>query len=250
MDRTKHCGTCNKFIPLKIRKVKCSTCQLLFHAKCSGINHRTFASLMASGNAWNCHNCAKQDKPKTAACKTKCNKCNKTISKNKVIINCNQCKSYYHSICSGVSFAQFRKCSSWTCDLFVERTLPFATLTDEKLKLTLKGKDITFGENITLTPSFTIGSLLEKIPGTFSDKNEDYLSDSVESKYYTPSEFLASKFKHSFSILHINIASLSAHIDDLKELLDKLGNKFDILGISETKVLEESEPLGNISLPC
>ena len=50
MDKSKNCGTCNKFIPLKIRKVKCSTCGIFFHVKCSGINHKTFAALAASGN--------------------------------------------------------------------------------------------------------------------------------------------------------------------------------------------------------
>ena len=63
---------------------------------------------------------------------------------------------------------QFRKCSSWTCTFCIDRTLPFATLSDEKLKLTIKGKDVKFGEYITLTPSFTIQSLLDKIPWTFS----------------------------------------------------------------------------------
>ena len=250
MDKANFCGTCNKYIPQKIRKVKCFTCKTFYHVKCSGVNHKTFAALVDSGNNWNCQSCVEQKEPKNKNnnCKTKCNKCRKTIAKKKVIIKCNQCECYYHSICAGVSFSQFRKCTSWTCNLCVEIILPFATLSDEKLKLTLKGKDITFGENITLTPSFTIQSLLEKIPGTFSEKTEDYLSDTVDSKYYTPSEFLASKFKQPFSILHINIASLAAHIDDLKELLDLLDNKFDFIGISETKILEESVPLVNIGL--
>ena len=47
----------------------------------------------------------------------------------------------------------------------------------------------------------------------------------------------------------MNIASLSAHIDDLKWLLDTLGHKFDIVGISETKIRESNEPLINIKLP-
>lgn len=115
------------------------------------------------------------------------------------------------------------------------QTLTFATLSEEKLKLTLKGKDITFPENITLTHSFRIRRLLEKIPGTFREETEDYLADSVESRYYTPSDFLVSKFKHPVSILYINVASSSAHIEDLRGFLNTLHNKFDIIVISKTK---------------
>ena len=87
----------------------------------------------------------------------------------------------------------------------------------------MKAKDLSFGEHVNLTPSFSIASLLEKIPGTFKNNTDDYLSDSVSSKYYTPSDFISSKFStDSFSVFHMNIASLSAHIDDLKWLLDTL----------------------------
>ena len=106
-----------------------------------------------------------------------------------------------------------------------------------------------FGEHINLCRSFTIKTLLDKIGGTIEDRTEDFLSDSVFSKYYLTSEFLAEKFdKKPFSIFHLNIASLSAHIDDLRNLLDLLGHPFHVLGISETKIKENVEPLVDISL--
>ena len=127
---------------------------------------------------------------------------------------------------------------------------PFSKLEDEAFQLTIKAKYLPFGDHVNLTPSFSIASLLEKIPGTFNDNTEDYLSDSVSSKYFTPSDFISSKFSpDSFSVFHMNIASLSAHIDDLKWLLDTFGHKFDIVGISETKIRESNEPLSNIKLP-
>ena len=139
---------------------------------------------------------------------------------------------------------------SWTCIRCVEDFLPFSKLEDEALLLTMQAKDLPFGEHVNLTPSFSIASLLEKIPGTFNDSTEDYISDSVSSRYYTPSDFVSSKFStDSFSVFHINIASLSAHIDDLKWLLDTLDHKFDVVGISETKIRESIEPLTNIQLP-
>ena len=109
------------------------------------------------------------------------------------------------------------------------------------------GKDSFFTDNISLS-SFSIQSLLDKFPSSFSC--EDFSFENGTSKYYTPSESLNRKFKNnSFSLLHINIVSLSAHIDDLKALLDCLDHPFDIIGISETKVKIDNEPLIDISLP-
>ena len=113
----------------------------------------------------------------------------------------------------------------------------------------MQARDINFGDQVTLSPSFTIQSLLDKIPGSLHDSNDDFLADSISSKYYTPSEFISSKFnKSSFSMVHINVASLSLHIDDLKMFLELLDHPWDIIGVSETKSKEECDPLINISI--
>ena len=157
----------------------------------------------------------------------------KNHSKNKTIINCINCDKFYHSKCSSITFTQLNMTSSWTCNSCIEDFLPFSKLEHKAFLLTIQAKGLPFGEHVTLAPSFTIKSLLEKIPETFNDSTEDYLSDSVTSKYYTPSDFISSKFnKTPFSVFHMNIASLSAHIDDLKWLLDTLDHKFDIIGVT------------------
>ena len=108
-------------------------------------------------------------------------------------------------------------------------------------------KDVPFGDHIHSHPSFSIQTLLDKFPGSFSC--EDFTSDTSTSRYYTPSEFLGAKFKKdSFSTLHINIASLSAHFDELKTLLSFLDHPFDIIGISETKIRDGIAPANNLDL--
>ncbi len=120
--------------------------------------------------------------------------------------------------------------------------MPFSKLDNEKLKLTMLAKDVNFGDQVTLSPSFTIQSLLDKIPGSLNGSSDDFLADSISSKYYTPSEFLCSKFdKSSFGMIHLNVASLSLHID----LLD---HPWDIIGVSETKIRDDRDPLINISI--
>ena len=117
------------------------------------------------------------------------------------------------------------------------------------MRLTMEGKDVPFGEHISLSPSFTIQTFLDKLPGDIGH-TDTFLSDSISSKYYTPSEFLAAKLpKDSFSTIHLNIASLSGHIDELKELLCLLDHPFVIIGITETKIQEGLEPLIDINIP-
>ena len=54
--------------------------------------------------------------------------------------------------------------------------------------------------------------------------------------------FPSSKTKHKkifFSIFHLNIASLSKHKEELETLLSMLDCSFDIIGLTETKMIKE-----------
>ena len=107
----------------------------------------------------------------------------------------------------------------------------------------MQSKDIHFGDHVNLSPSFSIQSLLHKIPGSSSDSSQFHLNTILQANSLLPS-FI----KTSFSVFHINIAFLSRHIDDLKILLDLLEHPWDVIAISETKIREECDPLINISI--
>ena len=109
----------------------------------------------------------------------------------------------------------------------------------------MQARELNFGEHVSLYPSFTIRSLLDNIRD--SSDNEDYVHDLTHSKYYTTSEFLTSKIpKDSFSMFHINIASLGLHLEDLKMLSSILNHPFDVIAVSETKIEDGIEPVTNI----
>ena len=58
----------------------------------------------------------------------------------------------------------------------------------------------------------------------------------VNSRYYDIIDFSRiKKYPHQFSLFHVNLHSLSAHTDELHQLLNTLKFNFDIIGISETK---------------
>ena len=54
--------------------------------------------------------------------------------------------------------------------------------------------------------------------------------------------------KKNFSILHLNIASLSLHKEEFENGLTLLDFKFDVIGISETKLKKGINPNFDISL--
>ena len=68
-------------------------------------------------------------------------------------------------------------------------------------------------------------------------ETDEFLTNNIKSGYYSPDEFLLSKFStEQLSVFHINISSLQAHIDELKLLLNVLNFHFDIIAISETRL--------------
>ena len=68
------------------------------------------------------------------------------------------------------------------------------------------------------------------------EESEDNISP-INCNYYSPEEFTKCKFNESksFSIVHLNIHSITRHIDTLRCLLKILNYKFDIIIISESK---------------
>ena len=99
-------------------------------------------------------------------------------------------------------------------------------------------------DSLNILPSFSIQTLLDTISGAITIETDEFLSDSIESKYYKPEDFIAEKIpKNSFSIMHLNIASLQGHIDDLKKVLALLNHPSHIiLVLQKLKLLMERNP--------
>jgi exonuclease III len=91
---------------------------------------------------------------------------------------------------------------------------------------------------------------IDKQLSSDDDNNDEFVTSTVNSKYYNVSNFNKIKVdkKSSFSLIHVNIASLNKHFDDLHELLSRLKIDFDVIGISEHKIGKDSRPSNNISL--
>ena len=115
-------------------------------------------------------------------------------------------------------------------------------LDNNELYLEMQATPIPSSDFVQGMPSFTIQSLLDEMPGQ-NFGTDEFMSESISSKYFTPSQFLETKLpKNMFSMIYINIASFSKHIDELRNLLSVLNHPFDIIGITETRLHDETPP--------
>ena len=173
----------------------------------------------------------------------KCYDCNGKIQRNTRYKNCLQCKGPFHIKCSNKSNAD------WTCCKCLLSNLPFHKTSNEDFfanSLGLSDSSTDFLKNI---PSFNIKSLIDSLPGENYDK-DDFVSNTISSKYYSSIEFKQTKFnKNHLSMAHINIASLQLHIEELKSLLVILDKPLDIIAITETRLHSQENPPIDISIP-
>ena len=98
--------------------------------------------------------------------------------------------------------------------------LPFSKVNDNDLLVSIHGFDENSSDFLKNVPSFNIQSLLDQLPGQHFSI-DSFLNDTIDYKYYTAAQFIAAKIpKNRFSIIHLNISSLAAHLDELKTLIN------------------------------
>ena len=80
---------------------------------------------------------------------------------------------------------------------------------------------------------------------------DDPSSETVPSKYYKPCDIssLLNNSKNCLSFFHLNISSLSFHIEELTTLISEHNLTFDIFGVSETKLRLNKAPLNSVIIP-
>ena len=126
--------------------------------------------------------------------------------------------------------------------------IPFSTVSNKGLKSVLFG-----GSSETLPKSFSrpFDKKTTEKSKTLHEVSQlfDQSENSVSCDYYTPYELNKIKVKQEdLSVLHLNISSLSVHIDDLKNFLSELRIKFDIICISASRLSQKNPQTTNINL--
>ena len=108
-------------------------------------------------------------------------------------------------------------------------------------------------DNETLIPHLppNLSSLINHFNDMSSESNHDP-ENVVNCKYYEIEEMskIATDFvsSSSLNLFHLNISSLSKHIDSLEHLLSAIDIKFDVIAISETRLTTNNVLAHNIDL--
>ena len=124
-------------------------------------------------------------------------------------------------------------------------TFPFGFLTKSEL-LDLYGVDLP--SQLASLPSLEITSRLEKLPHLQDFDLDENLVHSINSNYRKVSDLAKISTDHMFSLFHVNIRSLSKHFGELQSLINSTKIPFDIIGVTESKQLLNTDFAVNVSL--
>lgn len=260
------CFSCTKTIAKNHRKIKCNFCKNNFHIKCNKTDIKTYNNIIKNNLIPVCLTCYPLHKTthnlpplKIIEPKISCNVCSKTIACNHKKIHCMSCKNYSHIKCNKIDSKTFdhlvKKSETTLCISCKNDNIPFQTIDDIQLSAVNKCIEV----NSDLINEITItSSTLRKF---FSDVNttnplhplglKDDESDefTINCKYVDISDFKPLANSNDISIFHTNIGSLEKHFEELQTVLKMLDFKFDIIGITESKIKKDIKPKIKISLP-
>ena len=118
----------------------------------------------------------------------------------------------------------------------------------------IKNKDIdeNNSSNLVLKPPPNLNSLFNQFNNSSQIHDFKDSENIVSCKYYNLEEVQTMKIpnkKNSLSLFHINACSLSKNFDDLEYLLKTTNTNFDIIAISETRILKNTKIVKNINIP-
>ena len=175
-------------------------------------------------------------------CYKRCGVCLKTIAKNQKSITCNGCNNTIHIKCNEIDEKTYIKMKERDEDMFcikcIEEIFPFSSILNTGQKQNTHSQAIS--ENI-----FSFFKGINDIENLFSDDGDQITP--LNCKYVDLNSFNYKYSKNNFSLFHLNIASLALHKDELETLLKMLNYKFDVVGLTETKIKKEIPPIYDTS---
>ena len=170
-----------------------------------------------------------------------CSVCEKSVAINHKAVCCDVCNRWVHTrcnnICKKIYIGHKNNSTPWFCKSCIQQEIPFSNINyTEYIHLT---------KDLKVKPKkITKETIFEKI-NLFSDNGN------IKCKYYTTEQFKENGFdKHNnqMTLLHLNISSLFYHIE-FTELLSDLKINFKIIGIMESRLTTEKDPMNNINIP-
>ena len=175
--------------------------------------------------------------------------CCKPVATNHKSIKCDKCDIWIHIECNQINKQTYeilkKDNSQWFCIVCMKELFPFSNLNDKEFITTTLGKQIKFTSISKKQNSDK--TIFTNLINTESDNT---VEENI-SKYFEPSDIsiTESNIKTTLNTFHLNISSLPAHVNKLQNLLSTCSVNFDIIGISESRLIKNKKHLINIDIP-
>ena len=151
----------------------------------------------------------------------------------------------------------------WYCISCCDEILPFGKLPNKSL-LSLVNPDpddhdcftnnsdayISKNSSISIKPSLHLSLLFSQFHNSSPEQKTDP-ENVVNSNFYDIDQLQTLKFPEKnklFSLFHINACLLNKNFDDLQHLLKCTNKVFDIVAVSETRIMKKTSLTSNINL--
>ena len=177
---------------------------------------------------------------------TSCIICQKTVPHNKSI-KCMVCSQISHYKCNFLNSVDFQVLKNnnknWQCLDCSRKIFPFTELNNYKFNDVANNSPyFSISDNkLCFSPPSNLTSLYNNFNDLTFEINENP-ENIINCKYYDISEMNSltqSISDSSLKLFHLNISSLSKHIDSLEQLLATSHIDFDIVAISESRILND-----------
>ena len=167
-----------------------------------------------------------------------CGICSKKVANNHFAVCCDICNHWVNIKCNNITKFYYQKLEKdkapWYCKKCISQVIPFSSLSKSQLDKVMIDKTLVSPKN------------LQK--GKIINPNQEQ-ENITHYDLLTPEEFNDLDIPISSSLyLHMNIVSLSYHIDDFKALVLNCPIKPTLIAISESGIRTNRQTLANIHL--
>ena len=198
--------------------------------------------------------------------KNPCGICKNPVAKSHNALMCNVCNKWVHIRCNHVPkdlynhyidknsnpLIEEKDKSKWICINCFKDNLPFGQLDENSFYLNTKGiQNSCELDNLKFSLDQSDKEITDLISKMIIENTDPDNINHNFCSYYETEDFIKAKFdpNSNFSILHLNIASLQFHFEELIILLKMLDHEFDCIMITETKIQKGINPSITIDIP-
>ena len=181
-----------------------------------------------------------------------CGRCKIEVENENELVQCELCDKWNHVFCVDISSAEYEKLKPsarpWCCPKCANE-MPYSSLSN-------KESNIFFFRNPSYPSaqavlSKKVDKRTKEILKKLNDLNKlfDHKENAVSCDCFDIMNTKKVKIKEQDSLLHLNISSLSTHINELKTLLSHVDSKFHIIYICDSRISKRNSLTTDKDIP-